>query len=92
MIGPANAVSAPTKARACLIGLGKPSTTPIILSTKVITLVAIFKNCSPIVAKSARRDSIALRYLPDADSVTAVNSRPAIDARSELLAFIRSKT
>ena len=50
------------------------------------------KNCSPTSAKDALKLSIALRYLPDADSVTAANSRSATEANSPVEAFIRSNT
>ena len=44
--------------------------------------VFIVKNCSPTTARSAFNPSRALLYLPEADSVTILNSRPAMFAKS----------
>ena len=57
-----------------------------------INLVATPKNSSPTSARLARNPSIALLYFPDADSVTSVNSRPAMFANCSALAPINSIT
>ena len=90
--GPAAAVINPRNPRTSLRGLGSLLVNLIIPSTTFINVVLIFKNCSPIDARSAFNPSTARRYLPEADSVTCANSRPAIFARSCELAFIKSIT
>ena len=90
--GPAIAVTPPRSASTCLTGPGKFIANWTILSITVIKTVLIVKNCSPTSARDALSPSNALRYLPDADSVTAVNSRPATFAKSSEEAFIKSKT
>ena len=74
------------------IGPGRLFTNLTIPSTRFIKKVETFKNSSPIPAKSAFNPSTALLYLPEADSVTMLNSRLAMVASSFELAFIRSIT
>ena len=78
--------------RTCFNGLGKLSTNSKILVTTLINVVLIAKNWFPTVASWAFNPSTALLYLPDADSVTAANSRSASAPRSAVEAFIKSKT
>ena len=92
IIGPAIAVSPPINPRIALTGPGKFPINFKIPSIAFNTNAPTFKNCSPTTASSAFTDSSALLYLPDADSVSAVNSRAEIAAKSCVLAFIRSRT
>ena len=90
--GPTNAVNPAKNVRAFLIGLGRLVKKSNIFEAAFIILVATPRNSSPTSAKVAFRVSIAFLYLPDADSVIIPNSRSAIPAKSEVLAFIRSIT
>ena len=90
--GPATAVNPAKNVSIDFIGPGSLSIKLTIPLTKLIKNVCTFKNSSPIPAKSALSPSIALLYLPEADSVTCFNSRSAIPANSAELAFIRSIT
>ena len=92
IIGPAIAVSDPINPSTALTGPGRFPINFIIPSIAFNTNAPTFKNCSPTTAKSALTDSRALLYLPDADSVSAVNSRAEIEASSCVLAFIKSRT
>ena len=92
MSGPATAVSPPINVNACLIGFGRVAKNSNALSTILTICVLILKKESPSPARSAFKLSIALLYFPDADSVTAVNSRAATDSNSDALAFIKSNT
>ena len=92
MSGPAIAVIPPSSASTCFTGLGRfvaNSTTLLITSIRTVLIV---KNCSPTSARDAFNVSNDLRYLPEADSVTAVNSRSATEANSSVDAFIKSNT
>ena len=75
-------MSPPKKARIVFIGPGSLSINFNIPLTIFIKCVFIVKNCSPTPARSAFNPSNALRYLPEADSVTILNSRPAMFAKS----------
>ena len=90
--GPMIAVNPVTNVRTVLIGCGNFPTNLIIPSVTFIKNVCIFKNSSPMPARSALSPSSALLYLPEADSVTILNSRPATPASSAELAFIKSIT
>ena len=86
------AVSPVTNVRIVLTGAGNLLINFKIPSVTLIKNVCIFKNSSPIDARSALRPSSALLYFPEADSVTMLNSRPATPANSCELAFIKSIT
>ena len=90
--GPASAVRLPMNVNIFLTGSGSLVTNLTIPSIVCNTYVFIFKNVSPTPARSALTLSRALLYLPEADSVIAVNSRADMFARSIVLDFIKSIT
>ena len=90
--GPTIAVNPAKYVTAFLIGPGKLLKNSNIFDAAFKSFVATGRKSSPISASEAFRVSIALLYFPDADSVIIPNSRSAIPARSEVLAFINSIT
>ena len=92
IIGPAIAVNPPINPSIAFIGAGRLPINFKIPSIAFNTNAPTFRNCSPTPANSAFTDSSALLYLPDADSVSAFNSRSEMLARSCVLAFIKSRT